>query len=277
MAKTIPPSFQFYPADWLKSDKITLMTPAEEGAYIRLLAYDWTNEGLPDDDEKLAILSRLGTKGWKASSSTLRCCFTLCDGKLRNSRLLLERKKQKEWSNKCRRAGKLSGKARREKRLGNELPFNGSCDLVRTKRELNRTLPLPLPLQSSIKNKKEIERERTDDPISEIPTEGQARASSIPEDPEIHYLWKVYHDETVCRNSSVPWRVFYQNAAGAIANGYTTDDLEKKLVDWRGQGGSATAPSWEIWKDELAGAKDTTPVKEYRYDDEGKLVELGGE
>ena len=35
------PAFQFYPNDWLSSPRITMMSPAEEGAYIRLLCYDW--------------------------------------------------------------------------------------------------------------------------------------------------------------------------------------------------------------------------------------------
>jgi hypothetical protein len=33
------PAFQFYPSDWLASMAIMLMTPAEEGAYVRLLCH----------------------------------------------------------------------------------------------------------------------------------------------------------------------------------------------------------------------------------------------
>jgi len=54
-----------------------LMTPSEEGAYIRLLAIAWgaPDCGLPDDDTQLATLSRLGEQWLKGSSSTLRQCF----------------------------------------------------------------------------------------------------------------------------------------------------------------------------------------------------------
>ena len=38
-AKGKDPAFPFYAADWLSSDLLALATPAEEGAYIRLLAY----------------------------------------------------------------------------------------------------------------------------------------------------------------------------------------------------------------------------------------------
>ena len=39
-----PPAFQFYPNDWLSSPTILLMTPAQEGAYIRLLCYCWSDK-----------------------------------------------------------------------------------------------------------------------------------------------------------------------------------------------------------------------------------------
>ncbi len=122
------PAFQFYTDDWLGSTNIMLMTPAQEGAYIRLLAIEWNDKdcSLPDDDEKLAVLSRLG-KGWfKGGSEAIRKCFFEKNGKLYNKRLLIERKKQKEWSRKSKKGGEksaelqwgsLSDKQKRSKRL----------------------------------------------------------------------------------------------------------------------------------------------------------------
>jgi len=112
MAKS--PAFQFYPGDWLSSEKIMLMTPAEEGAYIRLLAIAWGSEdcGLPDDDKQLAILSRLG-EGWlKGGSRVVRQCFYSENGRLYNARLLKERKKQEAWRKKSSEGGKKSAKVR---------------------------------------------------------------------------------------------------------------------------------------------------------------------
>ena len=84
MPKEKSPAFQFYPADWLSSTAISLMTPAEEGAYLRLLCHAWMDPmcSLPDDDAQLAILSRLGPH-WKHASLKIRAKFEVVDGRLR--------------------------------------------------------------------------------------------------------------------------------------------------------------------------------------------------
>ena len=111
-----PPSFQFYPDDWLSSKNIMLMTPEQEGAYIRLLAYSWP-DGLPDDDDQLATLSRLNEGWFKGGSQIIRKHFVKRNGKLFNPRLILERQKQIEWRVKCRAGGEHSGKVRKDKAL----------------------------------------------------------------------------------------------------------------------------------------------------------------
>ena len=113
-----PPAFQFYVNDWLSSPEIMLMTAAEEGAYIRLLAISWAKGGIPDDDKQLAILSRLGEGWFKGSSTKIRACFVKRGGKLVNKRLEKERKNNKTWREKCRQGGIASGKARKNKGLG---------------------------------------------------------------------------------------------------------------------------------------------------------------
>ncbi len=116
------PAFQFYPNEWLGSQNVTLMTAAEEGAYIRLLAYAWGNIdcGLEDDDQILSVLSRLGEGWFNGGSLKVRKCFIERNGKLYNERLLEERKKQEEWAEKSRQAGIKSGKVRNFKRLNPE-------------------------------------------------------------------------------------------------------------------------------------------------------------
>lgn len=111
------PAFQFYVNDWLSSTHISLMTPAEEGAYIRLLCYAWNDPdcSIPDNDETLSVLSRLG-EGWlKGGSRVVRKCFqphpTIL-GKLINIRLLKEKKKQSLWREKSSDGGKKSAKLR---------------------------------------------------------------------------------------------------------------------------------------------------------------------
>jgi len=77
------PYFKFFPNDWLGSQNIACMTPAEEGAYIHLLALAWNSSDctLPDNDEMLAQLSRLNGS-WLISSQKIRDRFTFKDGKL---------------------------------------------------------------------------------------------------------------------------------------------------------------------------------------------------
>ena len=113
-----PPAFQFYPNDWLSSAAVILMTPEQEGAYIRLLCYDWASDGIPDDDATLAALSRLG-EGWlKGGSTVVRKCFNQHPGKpgfLTNPRLQTEREKQRVWREKSREGGVKSAQSRGNK------------------------------------------------------------------------------------------------------------------------------------------------------------------
>jgi uncharacterized protein YdaU (DUF1376 family) len=131
---TPSPAFQFYPNDWLSSPRITLMTPEQEGAYIRLLAYDWANDGIPDDDAHLATLSRMGEGWFKGGSRVVRECFgkhPSKEGHLTNARLEKEREKQREWRQKSSDGGKKSAASRACKgRRVVEPPLKGGCTLV---------------------------------------------------------------------------------------------------------------------------------------------------
>jgi uncharacterized protein YdaU (DUF1376 family) len=149
------PAFQFYPNDWLSSPNIMLMTPAEEGAYIRLLAIAWNSQdcGLPDDDAILSQLSRLGEGWFGVSSQRIKKNFIQREGKLFNERLLKERKKQSDWLKKSSNAGKKSWEVRKKtgKMTGKGWAKVGS-EMVQTKTE-----PKPNSSSSfSSSNKKEI-------------------------------------------------------------------------------------------------------------------------
>jgi uncharacterized protein YdaU (DUF1376 family) len=112
---TKSPAFQFYVNDWLSSPSISMMTPCHEGAYIRLLCYDWASDGIPDDDDALAMLSRLGEGWFKGGSAVVRKCFNqhpTKSGFLTNIRLQKEREKQRIWREKSSMGGKKSGQTR---------------------------------------------------------------------------------------------------------------------------------------------------------------------
>jgi uncharacterized protein YdaU (DUF1376 family) len=128
------PAFQFYPKDWLSSLKILMMTPEQEGAYIRLLAYCWDSGdcSLPDDDHQLAAMSRLGEGWFKGGSTTLRKCFVphpSKPGSLTNERLLQERSSQEKWRQKSSEGGKRSAQQRAEKQAS----FKGGSRVVQPK------------------------------------------------------------------------------------------------------------------------------------------------
>lgn len=108
--------FPFYVADWLSSSSVACMSLEEQGAYIRLLCYDWSMDGIPDDDKKLAALSGMG-EGWlKGGSHLVRVCFNqhpTKPGFLTNPRLHEERVKADVWAQKSAAGGRKSGEARR--------------------------------------------------------------------------------------------------------------------------------------------------------------------
>ncbi len=111
------PAFQFYVNEWLSSPKISMMTPMEEGAYIRLLAYAWADPdvSIPDDDRALAQLSRLGEAWFDGAGTKVRACFVphaKKAGRLVNVRLVQEERKQRDWRTKSRKGGIQSGISR---------------------------------------------------------------------------------------------------------------------------------------------------------------------
>lgn len=112
------PAFQFYPGDWLSSLKVMLMNPEQEGAYIRLLCYDWSGDGIPDDDQTLSVLSRMGEGWFNGGSTVIRNCFIphpSKDGFITNERLQSEREKQDQWREKSKQGGIKSAASRRKK------------------------------------------------------------------------------------------------------------------------------------------------------------------
>jgi uncharacterized protein YdaU (DUF1376 family) len=113
------PAFQFYPKEWLSSMDIMLMTPEQEGAYIRLLCLCWESGdcSIPDDDHQLAMLCRLGEGWFKGSSTVVRKKFIPHPNKpgfLTNDRLIKEANKQADWAQKCSNGGKKSAEKRAE-------------------------------------------------------------------------------------------------------------------------------------------------------------------
>jgi uncharacterized protein YdaU (DUF1376 family) len=143
------PAFQFYPKEWLSSMDIMLMTPEQEGAYIRLLCLCWESGdcSIPDDDQQLAMLCRLGEGWFKGSSTVVRKKFISHpnkEGFLTNERLLKEANKQADWAQKCSIGGKKSA----EKRAAQQSKSKGSSRVVQG--YLENSTNYSATLQSSV-------------------------------------------------------------------------------------------------------------------------------
>lgn len=129
-----PPSFPFYTNNWIASAQILAMSPAEEGAYIRLLCYAWNSEdcGLPDDDRVLAEMSRLREQWVNGSSGVIKRCFIKKNGRLFSPRLMECRADQERWREKCSRAGQASARQRLKPRNASstnvQQAFNSESD-----------------------------------------------------------------------------------------------------------------------------------------------------
>lgn len=70
-----PPSFPFYASDYLSSSKVQLMTLEEEGAYIRLLSYNWQDGYIPSDITELSRLCKCGPKKMEVLWKRIKPCF----------------------------------------------------------------------------------------------------------------------------------------------------------------------------------------------------------
>jgi uncharacterized protein YdaU (DUF1376 family) len=62
-----------YIADYLR--KTTHLGALESGGYLHLIMDYWQNDGLPDDDKKLARIARMTDREWKSARPTIQAFF----------------------------------------------------------------------------------------------------------------------------------------------------------------------------------------------------------
>lgn len=160
------PSFQFYPDDWLGSNRILDMDLCHEGAYIRLICRAWSDPdcSIPDDRDRLAKWVGLTREQWdKGGYEMVADCFEphpTIPGRLQHSRLVKERGKQDEWREKSVKGGRKSAELRREAQ------GKGGSKMVQTKRQPKGNTPTPSSTPS-IKNPPTPRKTRKP-PISKI-------------------------------------------------------------------------------------------------------------
>ena len=90
MARTKPPSFDFFPDDFIAG---TYHLPAEAvGIYVRLLCYQWNNGSIPADETELARVAGVDADAMRTHMRTVMLKFMPDEcGGLQNARLERER------------------------------------------------------------------------------------------------------------------------------------------------------------------------------------------
>ena len=111
------PAFPFYAQDFLVG---TLhMTCEETGAYIKLLAYQWVNLGIPKNRVGIIIGA-----GWENVWQSIRDKFIEKNGVFYNERLELEREKRARFKQKQSENGKKGGRPKKDASIKNEANTN---------------------------------------------------------------------------------------------------------------------------------------------------------
>ena len=130
------PAFQFYPGDYLSSQRVSLMTLEEEGAYIRLLCYCWKHGHIPSDPIQLAHL--IGKGATVKLATKVSKMFTDKGGsRLVHDKLETLRAERNRWVEKSRQGGmksaanrrKLNESAKQSNHPTNH-PSNGGTEMV---------------------------------------------------------------------------------------------------------------------------------------------------
>ena len=105
------PFMQLYVSDYI-GDTLHLSTE-QHGAYLLILMAMWNADGkLPDDDTKLARISRLSVKKWRGIKDDIEALFRVDDGVWTNGRLTKELQKSKSKSESRASAGAKGGAAK---------------------------------------------------------------------------------------------------------------------------------------------------------------------
>jgi uncharacterized protein YdaU (DUF1376 family) len=117
-------AFQFYPRDFLASDKVARMNLEELGMYILLLCYSWLGEGLPVNPKELARLCHLPVRRFERIwSGVLGECFIIRNHKWINPRQERQRAELQKYVASCTKGGENSAKTRKS-RYGTAKPLH---------------------------------------------------------------------------------------------------------------------------------------------------------
>lgn len=122
------PAFQFYPTDYLASQRVQMMTLEEEGAYVRLLCYCWQHGDIPAEPSQAARL--IGKGASTTLATTVLAMFNPITGtdRMNHDRLEAERAKQAAWREKSAAGGRKSAQSRKNAATTLEPPLEGCLE-----------------------------------------------------------------------------------------------------------------------------------------------------
>lgn len=109
------PFFKFYTKDWLSDFNVRCMDPAERGIYVDLLAFDWEEDGIPADPDRLAKVTGTDADAMRDAWETLADRFIphpTKEGLVTNRRLASERQEIKDAQQKRSEAARKAARAR---------------------------------------------------------------------------------------------------------------------------------------------------------------------
>ena len=109
-----PPSFQFYPSEYLSSRAVAAMHPTARGGYVHLLCHAWLGDRpgwLPDDEGMLAALSGLGER-WADHRDSIARAWVIRKGWWVQPRMVSERRAQKRRFSQASRGAKSTNATR---------------------------------------------------------------------------------------------------------------------------------------------------------------------
>lgn len=205
------PAFSMYANDWLGSLAVATMTPEQEGAYFHLLCLSWGDPDccLPDDDNALAALSRLGER-WPIVGALVRAQFKSHPnrpGRIYNERLHKERKKQLLRSEAAKESGIRSGRKRRSnKRSANA--------------ERNTNFPSPSSSSYSDPASNSVSVSTSE---KGVPSEHSSRRAASTDIRTVFDHYRKYHERAHQQPHSEmkEWR----KIAARLKEGYSVEDL----------------------------------------------------
>jgi uncharacterized protein YdaU (DUF1376 family) len=136
--------FPFVPADFLVSTM--LMTPAEVGAFMRLLCHSWLEDGIPYKSK--TYLARLGGVSTSKLDQILSKFYIDDENRLRHHRLEVVRKNVVELREKRVKAGRKGGEANKQRFSPAEAKWKQKSSIAepsKTKQNKTKQKGTPLP------------------------------------------------------------------------------------------------------------------------------------